>query len=553
MIDLNLYPAGKNHHPLRGILIPGAAPLHWLGEIRRMGLSLEDIAAYPVSGLTPNSIWGCLVEWEPEKHLPDFGRNTPCQLAHELVFLPEKTDLFPGVSAEELHQVLLGKKHLFHPELGMVELPAPMPWEEQIEAPAEQPVFVRRPEPPVFIPRRVKTFQIIAPSLSEVLMQLGEDPFPERRRQSDLPLDAFDEEKLALIRALLVSQPPGSSVVPPWMHGMRAYFEDLLRRNKAHIDRLMDMLRSDPEEGLKYAIPIDTRGAGRGSMPAEISLFRRWFQFSLLEAPQPGGGAGGRMVVDQNDLARLREQYLEIAKEWMRKKDFQKATFIYLKLLKEYHTAANALEEAERYTEAIAIYLQYLKNKEKAAECYEKANMAREAIELYKELDHFEKAGDLYRSIGQEEEAKEHYEMAVNRHKRKGEYRMAAHILKDKLNRLEEAQGLLFRGWEEDQDGTSCLKTYFSNIEDDEAFLKKMRTIYADHAGENNWASFLQALSFEAIRRPEVGDAVREIAHEIIAEKRSIAPWVLYELLHLQTGDPLVVRDLMRYKANQKH
>lgn len=552
MIDLKLHPAGKNKYPLRGILIHGASPADWLGEILRMGLSLEHIAVYPLPGMAPNSIQGCLIAWIPGKNLPDFGRNTPCLLAYELVFLPEKTDLFPGVSAEELRMLLLGKKHLFHPELGMVELPEPLRWEELIDLPGEIPVFVRRPEPPVFIPRQVKAFQIMPSPIHEVLMQLGIDPFSETSSPKDRSLEAFDEKKLALLQAMYSSNPSLSNLDPAWIQKMQDYFKDLLQRNKKQIDHLLEILRSDPEEGLKYAIPIENESFGFESVPSEFKLFRRWFNFSLVNSPSLRGGRSGFFPVDSKDLNQLRQQYREIAKDRMQKKDFEKALFIYLKLLKDYHAAARALEKAEHWQEAAAIYLHYLKNREKAAECYEKANMTREAIDLYKELKQYERAGDLFLSIGKQKEAGELYETALSHCKKLGWHLQAASILKNKLDRLEDAQNRLLQGWKEAQDPLDCLMAYFANIDDDKAFLQHMRDLYAGHVDEHNWPSFLRALPYELAKRPDLGDDIRDVAHEIIAEKCSAAPWVLHELLHLQPGDPLMVRDFMRYKANQK-
>jgi tetratricopeptide (TPR) repeat protein len=552
MIDLSLRPAGINKHPRGGILMPGAAPLVWVRVIQRMALSLERIAVYPVSGLTPNSVWGCLVECDLEKNLPDFGRNTPCQFAHGLVFLPEKTDLFPGLTAEELRRLLLGKKHLFHPELGMVELPPPVSWEELLAPPAVQAVFVRRPEPPVFIPKQVKAFQVFAPPPDEALKQLEEEHFPERQGLRDEPLNAFEKQKLAFYQALFSSEPPGSIKNSAWVKRMRNDMEDLLRRNKNQLDRLLDMLKSDPMEGLKYAIPIDKKGGGRGSGTAEFSLFRRWFSFSPFDTPSHGGGKGGIHSVGKDDFSRLTRQYYDIAGKLMDDKEYQKAAFVYLKLLKDYRRAAQALEKGGYWAEAASIYLKYLKNLQKAAECYEYARMTREAIELYKELNQYEKAGDLCLLIGQRDEANELYEKVVAALKEKNEYLKAALILKYKMNRFEDAQDLLLRSWQENNDALNCLKYYFANIEDHPEFLKNLQEIYAAMVNERNWAPFFQALPYELKKRPDQAGAIREIAYEILAEKQSSSPWVLSELPHLHPGDPLVVSDLLRYKASKK-
>lgn len=552
MIDLSLRPAGINNYPLRGILIQGATPIVWVREIQRMGLSPEHITVYPVSGLAPNSIWGCLVECELGKNLPDFGRNTPCQLAHGLVFLPEKTDLYPGATPEETTKLLLGKKHLFHPELNMVELPAPIRWEEQIAPPAEKTVFIRRPEPPVFIPKKVKGFQVFSPPPAEVLQQLEEEHFPEREQLDDTPLTRLEKQKMAFYKALFSSEPPDSIKNSSWVKKMQTDLEDLIERNRSHVDRLLDMLKSNPAEGLKYAIPIDEKGTGRGSGPAEIGMVKRWSSFSPFSKQTPGGGKGGAALVGEDDLYRLKIQYYETAQKLMNKKDYQKASFIYLKLLKEYRLAAEALEKAAMWTEAASIYIQYLQDKQNAAGCYEKARMTREAIELYKELEHYEKAGDLCRSIGQEKEALDLYELVVWEYKETRQYLKAALLLKKKMDRLEDAQNLLFRGWLENRDPSNCLNNYFANIVDDGVFLDKLQRIYADHVDERNWAPFLQVLPHELKRRPELADAIREIAHEIIAEKRNSDPRVISELPHFQPGDPLVVRDLMRYKTKHR-
>lgn len=552
MIDLSLRPAGINNYPLRGILIPGAAPMDWVREIQRMGFSLERIAAYPVSDLTPNSVWGCLLECEWGKNPPDFRRNTPCQLAHELVFLPEKTTLFPGASTEEIHQLLLGKKHLFHPDLGMVELPNPISWEELITPPESHAVVVSRPEPPAYIPRQVKSFQVFAPAPDEMLKRLEEDHFPEGQQLDNKPLNAFEKQKLAFYQALFSTEPPESKGDSPLVNKLLADYKNLIQRNKNQIDRLLEMLRSDPLEGLKYAIPIDEKGTGRGSGLSEISLFRRWFNFSLFDDPGRQGSGGSSVRAGENDLRRLIDQYKETARALMDKKDYRKAAFVYLKLTKDYRAAALAIEKAELWAEAASIYLKYLQDKKKAAECYEKSKMMNEAIELRKELREFEKAGDLCRSIGKEEAANELYEIAAGQYKQRTQYLKAALILKKKMGRLEAAQDLLLRGWKEHKDPLNCLNNYFANIPDGEEFIEEMRRIYDDRIPSYRLGSFLRALACEYKRRPAQADAIREIAHEIIAKRSGADSGVLSELPHFQPGDPLVIRDLMRYRTKNK-
>lgn len=60
---------------------------------------------------------------------------------------------------------------------------------------------------------------------------------------------------------------------------MQQDYEDLERRNQKLVDKFLDLLRNNPAEALKYAIPLDENGSVRGGNNSSFTLSRRWFDF----------------------------------------------------------------------------------------------------------------------------------------------------------------------------------------------------------------------------------------------------------------------------------
>lgn len=551
-MQLHLKPSNDSPYPLGGILLQGPSAAAWIADIQRMGLSLADVAAYPLPGDTPNSVGGCLLECDLSQSRPDIGRHSLCRLAHGLLFLPERTVLYPAITSAEAEQLLLARKHLLHPAFGWVELPPAIDWAELIRPPEERPLAIRRPASSLFIPRQVKSFWVKSLPPQDILQQLEDQYTPQPEALDRRPLSPAEQVKLAVLKNLLAPS-DGSSLLDklrehPWVQRLQADLEQLLERNKQQVDRLMDLLHENPLEGLKYALPLDGEGTGRGgdTGPGRLELSKRWMDFSLGSQPSKGNSGGAALKEEAYD--RLRNRYREIAQELIGQGDFQKAAFIYLKLLKSYHEAGNTLEQGGHYAEAAAVFIRYTNAKQRAAECYEKGNMILEAIEIYQELHQDEKVGDLYLRIGRREEANHYFQKVVDKYQQNRQYMEAALLCQGKMGNLAAAQELLLKGWREKKAAFQCLSQYFANIEDEKTCCEHLERIYAEEVDVANRALFLQVIKGEYPQRKGLTARMREMAHEIIVTEGLRNPGLLSDLSHFNPTDKQLGTDIVRYK-----
>ena len=58
-------------------------------------------------------------------------------------------------------------------------------------------------------------------------------------------------------------------------------YENLAERNQNQLDKLLKMLNDNPEEALKYAIPLDPNNSSRGGAQGGFTLNKRWGAFEF--------------------------------------------------------------------------------------------------------------------------------------------------------------------------------------------------------------------------------------------------------------------------------
>lgn len=569
-MELKLKPSDKSLFPLGAVLIQGASAAHWLAELQRMNLSLQAVAVYPLPGTTANSVWGCLAVCNVDKIKVDIGRNGYCQLVHDRLFIPERAGLYPRLSAEETATLFDDKPHLFHPETGLVELEEPLDWATAIIAPDAEEREVKKPAASPFIPQEVKTFLVKPPAAEDVLRNFEETHFPKQEKFSDKPLTPFEKGKLFLYRQLFTKKesnkgeeasvektsllsrlehwlPSLFKKESDWANNLQSDYEELERRNQKHLDRLLDLLKNDPEEALKYAIPLDADGTARGGFAAAFTMQKRWFDFSLFG--NRGGVGSGSVTFEDDTYKRLHQQYTATAQQLIKEGDYRKAAFVYMKLLKNYPMAADALEKGGLYAEAASVYLNYGNNKAKAAECYEKGKMIDDAIELHKELGNDEKAGDLYLSIHKKREAFYHYQKVADGYTQNHQYLKASLLYKAKMEDEAAAQQTLLTGWRLNRDAFNCLNNYFANIRDEKVLGEAVQTIYQKEVNPQNREIFLRVLQYEYARGNGLAPMTKDYAYEIVAEAVKTNPAIVSELKSFNKDDKQLVKDTLRFKV----
>ena len=565
-MELSLKPHHKNLYPPGGYLIKGTQPAFWLQEIARLTGSIEAVTTYPIPGLLPNSVWGCLVVPKEGALLVETSLLS-CQVIRDRIFLPQHSMLFPELTKEELDRFFPDSIYFLHPEVGFACLEAPLDWTTLPEV-TLQDLSVIKPAKGIDRPGSIHGFSIAEQDPEQALKQLEEKTF-DQQVFADRPLSFWEQIKRRILAPFFkngdrkeneagsgahTGQTDSSS---GWslgrtglMEKLRQHYEDLEERNQKEIDKLMKLLEKDPDEALKYAIPLDDSGVGRsstgGQVPYQMSKMRS--NFSLFnKAPGSGGGAAVEFSGDQ--YMSLRQQYLQTAQDLIRREEYQKAAFVYLKLLKDYQTAAQTLEQGEMYGESASVYLKYLNDNRRAAISFEKGKMYGQAIPLYQGLTMHEKAGDLYMEMGKREEAMASYEQVVEQELKASRYLKAADLLETKMGAEDRAQATLLDGWVKRVESSKCLDRYVSKFQNEEEIFPELEKIYRDEHEDHRKKKVLQVLIQELGRKRASAPQVRELSYEIIAGLQAKDQDILSELKSLNPEDALVLKDVFRYKA----
>lgn len=264
------------------------------------------------------------------------------------------------------------------------------------------------------------------------------------------------------------------------------------------------------------------------------------------------GSSGSAVLVKESVFDRLQRQYRELAEKYEDEKNYKKASYIYLRLLKDSYKAAEVLERGKLYHEAAAVYLKYCENKDKAAACYQLARAYKEAIKLYAQLGDSERLGDIHLLLNDRKEANKHYFKVIDNYKENSQYVKASLVYKNKINDTSEAQKLLLNGWKTNKDGYNCLNNYFENIKDNEELKHEIASIYQNETSSENQESFLQLMKIEFKKDKDLEELTKDIAYEIIASQIETKPDISSELVYFNKINKTISKDIMKYKLNKR-
>jgi tetratricopeptide (TPR) repeat protein len=260
-----------------------------------------------------------------------------------------------------------------------------------------------------------------------------------------------------------VIDPRGGESSVSWTEKLRAWAsrvmnESMQKRREAELERLMELLNSDPDAGLRKALPFNDKGDQRGLANPSSGLQDR---DPLFDASQMGG-AGDYWHVSNEMRTNLISRYYELANREMRLKRHRRAAYIFAELLGDYASAAKALEAGGFYVPAAALYRDFLNRPVDAARCFERGGLIHQAIEIYVEQSEFESAARLYRQIDQHERAIELWKRAVDKACADSRFFDAGQIAQKELADNDLALSLLLSGWKSNSNHASqCLARWF--------------------------------------------------------------------------------------------
>lgn len=571
-MELRLAPAERNEAPLAALLVPGSRPEAWAEALERLALPPVKVTVFLLPGA--KEPWGCLLLPVPGAFPADTGPYERCQLVENLLFIPERSTVLPARLPGELGALLGQRAALLHPALGLVWLDRKVDWAALLELPPLAASGARAPADTVFLPARVRTYQVVELNEEATLRQF-EEKFPAPKPLPDKPLSLVEKMKLRLYKALFPKdgKPAESGKSSPLartpgplgrllgkalgglfggasrlLDRMQDDLEDLEQRNQKEVDKLVDLLERDPLRGLQYALPLNEGGTARGDGAGRFQLFPRW-NGSLFGGHKRGGGGGGTVSLADDTYLRLMEQYRRTAQSLISQGAWEQAAFVYLKLLKDFRKAAETLEQGGLYAEAASVYLRYCNDKIAAAQAYEKGHMYEQALAQYRALKLHQKSGGLCRLLGREQEALLEYGLAVEALEKEGRYLQASELCRAQLRDVARSEALLLAGWRRGREPEDCLQRYCAGTEDDDLLGRRLVVFRAEEVRSGDADTFLRVLRHLYTDRAGVAAVARELAYSVVLADVAAQPALAGQLVHFNPGNKQLLPDTMRYRA----
>jgi tetratricopeptide (TPR) repeat protein len=327
------------------------------------------------------------------------------------------------------------------------------------------------------------------------------------------------------------------------------------------LTRLLEMLQKNPDEGLRYAIPL-AGDAARGIASPGSQLTRRDTNFRF------GGGSGPSdywAIAEQNRQA-LIARYRDLASREIALGRHRRAAYIFAELLGDFGAAAQTLADGQHYREAALLYEERLRNPRAAAKCLEQGGLLTEAIAIYQRLGEHETVGDLYTRLEQKDLAAEAYEQAYLVLIEAGNFLRAAEFCEQKFHDVERALTTLDRGWLlSTNQRQSCFLRSFTVLAREtqhERARKYLEQTIRLTIESRDAVTFVPDLVTVATTYPDAPlrdfgkDQSRLLIGRHLSQETGRGAWeqqsLLQALNRLEPGDRLLARDTRRFEAKRE-
>ncbi len=565
------------HAPAHAVFLRGIEPLSWLREIDKWKIATEELECYTLpSSIQSVDASGLFVIFKDTAKIKDLSLKEAYTCIEKRLFIPCNAEIIPQANRNELNKILLWDKQIFHPVIGLIGV------EAKDQTRLTDLLFFNEPSTADWsfahpgIPSRPQFNEILIVNatakelIDSIKKEIGEKPFGELSKK-DSEESVFQKllDRIKYVgfkgvaEILKLAGKTGSEADGSGSEGIFQKFEkwifknleELEKKRRDEIKRLLDLFDENTNEALQYAIPLDSPYLNRGSETSSYKLTRRPLLFNL-------GNLGGGAKVDVWDIGDyyhdLRTKYINAAQKAIERKDFRKAAYVYAHLLGDYPSAANTLEQGKMYREAAALYKDHLKNMAAAADCLERGGLFLESIELNKVIGRDEKTGDLYKRLDQEQNARLFFEKHVATKLSLNDHFDAARVMDEKMNEKERAQQILLEGWNHSYQHESCLKKYFDIVADTEPgnISTKIKNIYTNSTPKHKNMPLLNVLEYvNKLRQDEtVKETTNEVMYEIIhKEIKSGNPNSVHSLRRFLPQDKLISSDASRYISNTRN
>jgi tetratricopeptide (TPR) repeat protein len=367
------------------------------------------------------------------------------------------------------------------------------------------------------------------------------------------------EAMLASLAEMLHRLAPKIASGPTWVDKLREW-ADQVRANQMHsldavrnreILRLMHLLEKDPDQGLRFALPL-TGDPHRGRGTPGGLLNQRNVDYRSTRQ----GGPADFWDVQEQHRQRLAERYRELANRELNLGRHRRAAYIFANLLGDFAAAASTLEVGGHYREAAAIYRERLQRSVEEARCLERGGLLSEAIAVYERIEDWEKAGDLFQQLEQRDEAAAAYERAVAKRQATTDHLGAARLLEVKLLDVDRALGELWSGWPDSPQATQCLRSHFELLARrgmHELALERVGILGSQSLGLHQTVTLVEELSTLATKypAPEVqalaADRTRVRTAVVLGGSPAHSARLTQALARLVPADRLLGRDCQRF------
>lgn len=585
MIELQLTLRHTSHPQRTGsaVLLPGGDAHCWLQTLIDASVSPEEVCLLPLCGDSSSFQPIAALCPVPAQLVKNFDRSVPrYAVIADRLFVPVEAAFEPPVADSEWNDLLPSDDSLFvwHPGCGLIrfEKQHQMTPADLFVSPTSRSTNWSVAEPGVAEPSRLQSLQAdILPTIEQVLSSGQDDIGSEGDRRSELPPSENEPSFGGLSRLMSVPFRPLAALahwveknmstsehgtelyskMAQWLDGLAQVTPRILQEREREIHRLLDKLKQDPDEGLKFALPM-AGSPGRGIATPGSRLSRRNVDFRL--------GSGSAGPVDDWQLnyelqQQLMAQYRAAAEREVRLGRFRRAAYIHAELLGNFNAAATVLEQGQHYHEAAALYRDRLDSPANAARCLERGGLLHDAIEIYLELKQMMKVGELYLRLDQKEEAYSAFRLAVEERLQNDDRLAAAEILHTSLEDTQAALTVLEEGWPHGPQAKKCLEQYFELLGEVGEFdraVDKVTSLRKNSHSLPKRTDLIDVLAdlagkcSDAGVRDHAADSTRLLASAQIEDSQMLSRQVLQALIRLAPEDRLLKRDCQRFTLERR-
>ena len=563
--------------------LPGASVERWLEELSHAGLANVSTRLFivPESAQSPTPAGVLAVPGRPDA-APQEPGGIPCQLIAGRLYLPLDAQLHPQVTDDELRALCALPVCFYHPAFGLSgfeEESALRVW-HLLDTPIEREEQWNAAQPGApLLPLLNGITLAQPPSLSEMFggaeKEIGTEgprdlpPAPDEPKQDGLADSGRTLRRfLAGGLAKVLGSLPHTGSRRTWVNDAEDWARrqlnavdkqlDQLRNKELH--RLLHMLSTDPEAGLRHAIPM-SGFAHRGIAPPSGRLGPRSLSFDPASL---GGGPADFWDVRPELQEILRRRYRALADREMQLGRHRRAAYIYAELLGDLVGAANALKQGRHFREAALLYDEHLKNPLEAAKCLAEGGLLSEAIERFEKLQRWLEVADLHERLGQHREAETAVRRVVHERLAQEDILGAAKLVDERLKQTDEALELLLRAWPDSRQAAGCVSALFqlyARLGRHPAALERIAQFGCEPVSPRMVLPLLTALGGTALDYPHatVRHRAADFSRILIARELSLpslpteeASGLLQRLAQLSPQDRLLTRDTNRHLAGRR-